>query len=156
MPLLNGLEACEQVKALLPEVKVIFVTMYTHPEVAAEAFRRGASAYLSKSVAAEELVTALHEVQRGKAYLSLGVDKGAVQNVLRSSWPEEIGKQLTPRQREILQLLAAGKTMREAAQVLGLRPGTIAFHKYRIMVALGLKSNAELMQYAIRHHLIPE
>lgn len=154
MPLLNGLDAGEQVKAILPSVKLIFVTMNMNPEVAAEAFRRGASAYLPKSTAAKELITAIREVRRGKSYLSPLITKDTVQYLLRSGKTIEIEKRLTPRQREVLQLIAEGMSMKEVAYTLNLKPGTVAFHKYRIMTILGVKTNAELLQYAIKQHLI--
>ncbi len=155
MPLLNGLDAGEQVKTSLPAAKLVYLTMNMNPEVAAEAFRRGASAYLPKSTVANELVTAIREVRRGKSYLSPLITKDTVQFLLRSGKAIEIEKRLTSRQREVLQLLAEGMSMKEVAYTLNLKPGTVAFHKYRIMTVLGVKTNAELMQYAIKEHIIP-
>jgi DNA-binding NarL/FixJ family response regulator len=155
MPLLNGLDAGEQVKEALPAAKLVFLTMNMNPEVAAEAFRRGASAYLPKSTVANELVTAIREVRRGKSYLSPLITKDTVQFLLRSGKNIEIEKRLTARQREVLQLIAEGMSMKEVAYTLNLKPGTVAFHKYRIMTVLGVKTNAELLQYAIKHHIIP-
>ena len=154
MPLLNGLDAGEQVKQSLPSVKLIYLTMNMNPEVAAEAFRRGASAYLPKSSAAKELVTAIREVIRGASYLSPLITRDTVQFLLRSG-KTYVEQQLTPRQREVLQLLAEGMSMKEVAYTLHLKPGTVAFHKYRMMATLGLKTNAELLQYAVKHHMIP-
>lgn len=152
MPQLNGLDAGDQIKRLLPATKLVFLTMNMSPEVAAEAFRRGASAYVVKSSAASELVRAIRRVLRSESYLSPDITKETVDFLLRrgTSCSE---KRLTPRQSEVLQLLAEGRSMKEVASVLNLKPGTVAFHKYRMMETLGLKSNAELLQYAIKHHL---
>ncbi len=154
MPLLNGLDAGEQLKAMAPSIKIVYLTMNMNPEVAAEAFRRGASAYLPKSTAAKELITAIREVRRGKSYLSPLITKDTVQFLLRSGKTIELEKRLTPRQREVLQLIAEGMSMKEVAYTLNLKPGTVAFHKYRIMTVLGVKTNAELLQYAIKQHMI--
>jgi len=154
MPLLNGLDAGEQVKEIVPAAKLVYLTMNMNPEVAAEAFRRGASAYLPKSTAAKELITAIREVRRGKSYLSPLITKDTVQFLLRSGKTIEMEKRLTARQREVLQLIAEGMSMKEVAYTLNLKPGTVAFHKYRIMTILGVKTNAELLQYAIKQHMI--
>src|SRR5947209_4821344 len=155
MPLLNGLDAGQQSKELIPSIKVIFLTMNHDADLAAEAFRRGASGYLVKTCAASELVIAVREVLRGKSYLSPMIAKDTVDFLLRQDkrLVEEAAR-LTVRQREVLQLLAEGKCMKEVAGVLNLTTRTVAFHKYRIMEVLNAKSNAELVQYAIRNHLI--
>jgi DNA-binding NarL/FixJ family response regulator len=154
MPQLNGLDAGDQIKHLLPATKLVYLTMNMLPEVAAEAFRRGASGYVVKSSAAAELIAAVRRALRSESYLSPLITKETVDFLLRSghSYAEE--KRITRRQREVLQLLAEGMSMKEAANILNLKPGTVAFHKYRIMETLGLKTNAELLQYAIKHHLI--
>src|ERR1700757_3313098 len=153
MPQLNGLDAADQIKRLLPATKLVFVTMNMSPEVAAEAFRRGASGYVVKSCAAEELVRAIRRALKSESYISPVITRETVDFLLRSgsSYAEE--KRITPRQSEVLQLLAEGKSMKEIASILDLKPGTVAFHKYKMMETLGLKSNAELIQYAIKHHL---
>jgi DNA-binding NarL/FixJ family response regulator len=153
MPQLNGLDAGDQIKHLLPATKLVFLTMNLSPEVAAEAFRRGASAYVVKSSAAAELVRAIRRTLRSESYLSPDITRETVDFLLRSrtSYSEE--KRITPRQSEVLQLLAEGMSMKEIANTLNLKPGTVAFHKYKMMETLGVKSNAELLQYAIRHHL---
>jgi len=155
MPLLNGLDAAQQAKELMPSVKVVFLTMNHDADLAAEAFRRGASGYLLKTCAASELVVAVREVLRGKSYLSPMIAKDTVDFLLRQGKKlvDEADK-LTERQREVLQLLAEGKCMKEVAAALNLTPRTVAFHKYRIMEVLNVKSNAGLVQYAIRNHLI--
>jgi DNA-binding NarL/FixJ family response regulator len=155
MPLLNGLDAGQQIKELVPGMKLVFLTMNHDADLAAEAFRRGASGYLLKTCAASELTIAVREVLRGKSYLSPLIARDTVDFLLRQDKKlvEEANK-LTERQREVLQLLAEGKCMKEVAGVLNVTPRTVAFHKYRIMEVLNAKSNAELVQYAIRHHLI--
>ncbi len=155
MPQLNGLDAGEQIKRLIPSVKLVFLTMNLEPEVAAEAFRRGASGYVVKNSSAEELVAAIRRVLKGESYLSPTITKDTVRFLLKSGKTYDEEKPITARQREVLQLLAEGLSMKEIASVLNLRPGTVAFHKYRIMETLGLKTNAELLQYAIKRHIIP-
>ena len=155
MPILNGLEGGQQIKTLLPRVKLVYVTMNKDADVAAEAFRRGASGYLVKTCAASELVIAVRQVLRGESYLSSTVAKGTVDFRLRRGiMLVDEGKKLSLRQHEVLQLLAEGKSMKEVGRVLRITTRTVAFHKYRIMDVLNLKSNAELFQYAIKHHLI--
>ena len=155
MPLLNGLDAGQQAKELLPSIRLIFLTMNHDADVAAEAFRRGASGYLVKTCAASELAIAVREVLRGKSYLSPTIAKDTVDFLLRQDKKLiDEGDRLTERQREVLQLLAEGKCMKEVAAVLNLTTRTIAFHKYRIMEVLNVRTNAELVQYAIRNHLI--
>jgi DNA-binding NarL/FixJ family response regulator len=153
MPQLNGLDAGKQIKHLLPATKLVFLTMNMSPEVAAEAFRRGASAYVVKSSAASDLVRAIRRALRSESYLSPDITKETVDFLLRSGTSQSLEKRLTPRQNEILHLLAEGMSMKAIAAVLNLKPGTVAFHKYKMMERLGLKSNAELLQYGIRHHL---
>jgi DNA-binding NarL/FixJ family response regulator len=155
MPLLNGLDAGYQVKQLLRSVKLVFLTMNTDPVLAAEAFRRGASAYLLKTCAASELAVAIREVLKGMSYLSPAIAKETVDFLLRQDkeFIDE-GQRLTERQREVLQLLTEGKSMKEVAYALNVTTNTVAFHKYRIMEILNAKSNAELVQYAIRNHVI--
>ncbi len=154
MPQLNGLDAGEQLKRMLPSCKVVFMTMNMEPDVAAEAFRRGASGYVVKSATAAELVTAVRRALRSESYLSPLITKDTVDFLLRrgASFAQE--KRLTPRQSEILQLLAEGMSMKEIASELHVKPGTVAFHKYNLMQVLGVKTNAALLQYAIKHHLI--
>lgn len=153
MPQLNGLDAADQIKHLLPTTKLVFLTMNMSPEVAAEAFRRGASAYVVKSSAAAELVRAIRRALRSESYLSPDITKETVDFLLRRGTSYATERRLTPRQSEILQLLAEGRSMKEIARILNLKPGTVAFHKYKMMGKLGVTSNAELLQYAMRHHM---
>lgn len=152
MPLLNGLEAGRQIKQRFRDIKLVFVTMNEDPDLAAEAFRSGASAYLLKRSAASELGTAIREVMHGRSYITPLITKGVVGSLLQVE--QKLAPELTPRQREVLQLLAEGRSMKEVASLLNLTPRTVAFHKYRIMEQLKLKSNAELVQYAVKHHIV--
>lgn len=154
MPELNGLDAGEQIKHRNRTTKLIYLTMTLDPEVAAEAFRRGASGYVLKQCNAEELVIAVRRILRGESYLSPLITKDTVEFLLRSGATYQEEKRISSRQSEVLQLLAEGKTMKEIAYILNLKTGTVAFHKYRIMDVLGIKTTAALIEYAIRHHVI--
>ena len=155
MPVLNGLDAGKQVKEALHTVKLVYLTMNTDPELALEAFDRGASGYLLKTCAASEMVLAVREVLRGKTYVSPTLkERVAYLRWERKKMIVEEAERLTERQREVLQLLAEGKVMKEIAYTLNLATRTVAFHKYRIMDVLGTKSNAELVRYAVRNHLV--
>jgi DNA-binding NarL/FixJ family response regulator len=154
MPILNGLDAGQQVKQMVPAVKLVYLTMNPDPEVAAEAFRRGASGYLLKTCAADQMVIAVRKVLRGMSYLSPQLSKETVSYLRKQSMLQEEQERLTERQREVLQLLAEGNAMKEVAGVLNLTTRTVAFHKYRIMEVLGARSTAELVRYAVRNHMI--
>ncbi len=155
MPVLNGLDAGRQVKEMLPAVKLVYLTMNPDVEVAAEAFRRGAHAYLLKTCAASELVLAVRDVLRGRSYLSPAMSRDAV-NFLRKHNKNMVYEddRLTQRQREVLQLLAEGKVMKEVSGILHMSTRTVAYHKYRMMEVLGAKSTAELVKYAIKNHIV--
>jgi DNA-binding NarL/FixJ family response regulator len=153
MPLLNGLEAGRQIKQKLRHVKLVFVTMNEDPDLAAEAFRAGASGYLLKRSAASELSTAIREVMQGRSYVTPLITGDLVTSLMQAHSPRP-GHELTGRQREVLQLLAEGRSMKEVASVLNLTPRTVAFHKYRMMEQLKVKSTAELIQYAVKHHIV--
>jgi DNA-binding NarL/FixJ family response regulator len=153
MPLLNGLEAGRQIKHRLPAVKLVFLTMNEEPDVAAEAFRSGASGYLLKRSAGSELSAAIREVVQGRSYITPLVAEGLVGALLRFNHqnPEP---ELTSRQREVLQLLAEGRSMKEVAAVLNLAPRTVAAHKYQLMQQLKVKTTAELIQFAVKHGIV--
>jgi DNA-binding NarL/FixJ family response regulator len=155
MPILNGLDAGRQVKEILPAVKLVYLTMNPDIEVAAEAFRRGASGYLLKTCASAEMVKAVHEVLRGKTYVSRGLSQDTIDCL---QWQHKKlvkeDERLSDRQREVLQLLAEGKVMKEVGGILNMSTRTVAFHKYRMMEVLGAKSSAELVKYAIRNHMV--
>jgi DNA-binding NarL/FixJ family response regulator len=154
MPLMNGLEAGKRIKKLLRSVKIVYLTMNPDLGVAAEAFRGGASGYLLKTSAGSELVTAVRKVLKGERYVSPLVTNDAEAFFLETRVSNLGQEVLTSRQREVLQLLAEGRSMKEVAYFLKLTPRTVAFHKYKIMERLRVKTNAELVQYAIREHFI--
>src|SRR5947209_1162332 len=156
MPNLNGLDAAQQIRAAARSIKIIFLTMNSRVDVAAEAFRRGASAYLLKTCACSEIVTAVRESLRGKRYLSPSIPRSAFDLLLRQekAIDGDGDQHLTARQREVLQLLAEGKVMKEVGSILNLSTRTVAFHKYRIMEVLGANSGADLVKYAIRNHIV--
>jgi DNA-binding NarL/FixJ family response regulator len=156
MPQLNGLDAGELLKQKNRSLKLIYLTMNIHPDVAAEAFRRGASGYVLKHCSAEELIVAVRRVLRGESYLSPLITRDTVDFLLRTGAVYSEEKRISTRQSEVLQLLAEGKSMKEIAYMLHLKPGTVAFHKYRVMEVLGIKTNAELIEYALKHHIIAE
>lgn len=154
MPVLNGLDAGKQLKELLPAVKLVYLTMHTDPEIALEAFDRGARGFLLKTCAADEVVSAVRGVLRGNTFLSPALKERIAR--LRRRQKKIVGEEnrLTQRQRQVLQLLAEGKVMKEIGDILDVSAKTVAYHKYRIMEVLGAKSNAELVRYAIRNHML--
>jgi DNA-binding NarL/FixJ family response regulator len=153
MPLLNGLEAARQIKHQARDVKLVFLTMNEDTDLAAEAFRSGASAYLLKRSATSELLTAIREVLQGRSYITPLITEGLVGALLHLE-SRKPGQELTPRQREVLQLLSEGRSMKEVGDLLNLTPRTVAFHKYRIMEHLKVRTTAELVQYAVKHHIV--
>ncbi len=153
MPLLNGLDAARQLKRTLPDVKLVFLTVSEDPDLAAEAFRVGASGYLLKNSAASELLQAIREVFEGRSYVTPLATQGLV-NRLQNPEPAKATTELSPRQREVLQLLAEGHTMKEIARLLKISPRTVAFHKYTMMEALGIKSSALLVQFALKQGVV--
>jgi DNA-binding NarL/FixJ family response regulator len=154
MPLLNGLDAARQLKREMPEVKVLILTVSEDPDLAAEAFRAGASGYLLKNSAASELFRAIQEVLRGRSYVTPLATRGLVDNALHQPEPGEKTCALSPRRRDVLKLLAEGHTMKETARLLNITPRTVAFHKYSIMRELGIKSSAELVHFAIKQGVV--
>ncbi len=154
MPLLNGVDAGRQLKKALPDVKLIFLTMNQDPAMAAEAFRAGASGYLLKTSSGSELVKAIEEATSGRSYVTPLIAQDLVEVLMLGPKQGKGAADLTPRQREVLQLLAEGRSMKEAAQILKVTARTIAFHKYRMMDRFRLKSNAELIQFAIRQGVV--
>ncbi|HSH14881.1 MAG TPA: response regulator transcription factor [Verrucomicrobiae bacterium] len=156
MPRLNGLDAGRQLRRILPESKLVFLTSNEDPDLAVAAFRAGASGYLLKNSASSELFTAIQNALAGKIYLTPLISKGVPMGVFLGQDTKldlEAG-QLTTRQREVLQLLAEGRPMKEVADVLKVTPRTVAFHKYTIMEHLGINTSAELVQYAVHHGLV--
>jgi DNA-binding NarL/FixJ family response regulator len=154
MPLLNGLTAARQIREMDRNIKLVFVTMNEDPDLAAEAFRAGASAYLLKRSAASELLTAIQQVMQRRSYVTPLVTEGMVGSLMHGVREGKDRYELTSRQREVVQLLAEGRSMKEVAAILNIAPRTVAFHKYRLMEQVGVKTNAELIQYAIKHHIV--
>jgi DNA-binding NarL/FixJ family response regulator len=155
MPLLNGIEAAVQLKKIVPQSKIIFLSMHGDVAYVKEAFRAGASGYLVKRSAASELVAAMHEVLRGRTYVTPLVTKDMMESFLEpADQAEQLHSRLTPRQREVLQLVAEGHSNKEIATVLKVSTKTVEFHKYNLMLALGIRTTAELTQYAMRHGYI--
>lgn len=151
MPLLNGLDAIRQIRSRLPEAKIVVLTMHRETQLAVDAFRAGASAYLLKVSPGEELIAAIRHAHEGRGYVTTMLAKDLVTLLIEAGQnPTGGGPALTPRQREVLQLIAEGRTMKETAAILNISPRTAESHKYEIMQALGVKTTAELIQYAIR------
>ncbi len=150
MPMLNGLDAGRQLKSQRRPIKLIYLTMNQEPALAAEALRLGASGYVLKSSAASELKQAINEALKGRSYITPLI----MGEVVGSLMEPQAGPELTMRQREVLQLLAEGRSMKEVGDILNVAPRTIAFHKYRMMDQLRLKSSAELIQFAVKQGLV--
>jgi DNA-binding NarL/FixJ family response regulator len=148
---LDGLDAGEQIKSKYPSTKLIFLSGNTNPEIVAEAFRRGAFAYVTKQSPATELLEAIRKVNRGKSYISPLVALDTVTCLISNK--KESGKRITARQYEILQLLAEGKTMKQVAAAIDVQVTTVQFHKYRMMNSLNVKTTAELLSYAFSRQL---
>jgi len=154
MPLMNGLSAGQRLKQDLPTVKLIYLTMNQDPDLAAEAFKLGASGYLLKSSAASELAHAIREALIGRSYVTPLITEGMVGSFVQNLKRKKPAHKLTLRQKEVLQLLAEGRSMKEVAALLNLTPRTVAFHKYTMMEQLNLKTGAELIQYAIKNSIV--
>jgi DNA-binding NarL/FixJ family response regulator len=154
MPLLNGFDAVKQIWERLPKTRVVFLTMQEDPRLAASAVKLGAVGFVLKHSAASELLAAISEVLRGKAYVTARLRPRDWAD--RDELAQQLSKELTPRQREVLQLLAEGHTMAEVGLILEMSPKTVMFHKYRIMRTFNLKNNADLLRLAIKSNLIPQ
>jgi DNA-binding NarL/FixJ family response regulator len=153
MPTMNGLNAGQRLKQMMPMVKLVYLTMNHDPDVAGEAFRLGASAFVLKNSAATELLQAIRKVVRGGYYVTPLMTKGMDGSVVQYFKQRKTKYPLTLRQKEVLQLLAEGRSMKEVAFVLNVSPRTVAFHKYTMMEHLQIRSNAELIEYALRSSL---
>jgi DNA-binding NarL/FixJ family response regulator len=156
MPLINGLDTWARLKEVLPRMKLIFLTMNEDPDLAVEAFRCGASGYLLKTSAVKELIGAIQLALEGKSYVTRQMARRMQKSFNKNpnNGPKARGKILTARQREVMQLLAGGKSMREVARVVNLSTRTVAFHKYRIMEVLNLKTNADFIRFAIESRIL--
>lgn len=154
MPLMNGLDAGRRIKQMARAIRLVYLTMNPDLGIAAEAFRNGASGYMLKTSSVTELATAVREVLKGNRYVSPLLTKDPESLFLNVRTSHMGQEKLTDRQREVLQLLAEGRSMKEIAYVLNVTPRTVAFHKYSMMERLRMRSNADLVQYALREHLI--
>jgi RNA polymerase sigma factor (sigma-70 family) len=151
MPLLNGIEAVQQLKKADSRAKVIFLTMHPDVTYATRAFEAGATGYVLKHSAPSELLTAIREALRGRTYITPMIAQDLMQAYKGvSQRRQKAAPKLTPRQREVLQLVAEGLSAKEIASLLNISARTVEFHKYRIMEDLNLRTNAELIQYAIK------
>ena len=151
MPVMNGLSAGEHLKKLLPKTKIIFLTAAKDLDTAAEAFQMGASGYVLKVSAGAELVKAIREVVRGGFYASPVLTEGMVGSFVRGFKQMKSQHNLTARQKEVLKLLAEGYSMKAVGATLNITPRTVAFHKYTMMEQLNIKTNAELINFALSH-----
>jgi DNA-binding NarL/FixJ family response regulator len=153
MPNLNGFDAGEKLKKLLPEVKLVFLTVNDDPKMVTEAFRIGASGYLLKNSAASDLFKCIEVVLANGNFVTPEITRHMIDAFIKDPGGKSVHGDLSLRQREVLQLLAEGKTMKEVAAILNITHRTVAFHKYQIMEDLGIKTNSELIKYAIEHGL---
>ena len=154
MPLLNGIDAVRQIRKDNSEIKVVFLTMHADVTYAVSAIEAGASGYVLKHSAPTELVTAIRSALHGKTFITPLIAGEFMQHTKERAGQRDVSTRLTERQREIVQLLAEGKSAKDIAELLCISSRTVEFHKYRIMKDLGLKSAAELVHYAVRHGII--
>jgi DNA-binding NarL/FixJ family response regulator len=155
MPMLNGIEAVRKINKVSPHVKVVFLTMHPDVSYATEAFDAGASGYVLKHSAPTELVDAINEVIKGKTYITPMIAGDLLKSYKNGSYKRNDAlTQLSARQREVLQLLAEGKVAKEVADILNISTRTVEFHKYKMMETLGIKSSAELVQFAIKYGIV--
>ena len=154
MPGLSGLDVLNRLKSERVESKVIVLTMHHDGELATRAMRSGASGFLLKQSAGEELLTAMHQALEGRMYLTPALTKEVIE--LMATPPEQCEPQLTARQIEVLRLILAGRRLNEIAAILSLSARTVETHKYQMMQTLGVDSTAELVKYAIEHRLVAD
>ena len=152
MPLLNGIDAAAQLKKICPKAKIIIVTMHANTDYVRSAFEAGASAYVLKRSAVDELEQAIRAVLEGHSYITPLITKELV-DVFLATGSEKSGG-LTPRQREVLQHLAEGRTAKEIANLMNITPRTVEFHKGQIMDHLNLRTTADLIKYALTHGIV--
>jgi DNA-binding NarL/FixJ family response regulator len=154
MPVLNGLHAAERIKRQLPHIKILCVTVANEPEVIDESLKLGLDGYVIKTCAPTELLNAIRFALEGKRYVSRAHPPAEPSCNASTASTSKLRSDLTDRQLDVVQLLAEGYSMKEAASVLNLTTRTIAFHKYRAMRRLNLRNDSQVVQYAIQHHLI--
>jgi DNA-binding NarL/FixJ family response regulator len=155
MPQLNGIEAARKIKKKDETIKIVFLTMHPDATYAANAFEAGASGFVLKHSASSELIKAIHEALKGRTYVTPLIAGDLIRSYQLGGAPENsLSKRVTPRQREVLQLLAEGKTAKEIAYILNISTKTVEFHKYKMMEQLKIKTSAELVHYAIKHGIV--
>ena len=155
MPQLNGIEAARQIKKIDKNIKIVFLTMHQDATYAANAFEAGASGFVLKHSASSELIRAIREAIKGRTYVTPLIAGDLIYTYQEGGSPEKnLFKKISPRQREVLQLLAEGKSAKEIASILNISTRTVEFHKYRMMEQLNIKTSAELVRYAIKHGII--
>jgi DNA-binding NarL/FixJ family response regulator len=155
MPLLNGLDAIKQIRVISPETKTIILTMHSEPDLAVAAFKAGASGYLLKTSEESELAAAIRDVMAGRTYVTSMVTGDVLGLLMKArEAPSDNGVSLSSRQREVLQLIAEGRTMKEVATILNISQRTAESHKYDMMETLGVKTTADLIRYAIKLKLV--
>ncbi len=155
MPILNGIDAARQIRKALPAAKLVFLSMHSNPIYLRKALEAGASGYVLKSGASEELLTAIQTARKGDAYVSPGFGQEVIDSV--RNWPEKSSRvviELTSRQRQILQLIAEGKQNKEIADIVHVSVKTVEFHRARLMTKLGAHTVADLTRFAIEEGLI--
>jgi DNA-binding NarL/FixJ family response regulator len=152
---LNGIDTAREIRKFAPKVKIVFLTMHDELSYVQEAFGAGASGYVIKHSASIDLLLAIQRALSGRTYITPGIVENDVDALLRGSRRRRAASpELTSRQREVLQLLAEGRSAKEAAAILNLSSRTVEFHKYRIMHQLGIQTSAQLTQFAIKHRII--
>lgn len=151
---MNGLDVIREITRLPSGIRVVIVTQHTSPDVAAEAFRHGASGYLLKSSAVSDLLVAVRSAMERRSYVTPLIASGTIEALSKTAGASEADSQLTDRQREVLRLLAGGQSMKQIAAVLNLTARTVAFHKYRMMHSLKIKSSAELVRFAVEQRIV--
>jgi DNA-binding NarL/FixJ family response regulator len=155
MPGLNGIDAARQIRKMDARMKIVFLTMHADVSYAAEAFNAGAAGFVLKHSASHELITAIREAMRGRTFVTPIIAGDLIDSYQKGPRQQgEMKAELSPRQREVLQLLAEGKSIKEVATVLNISPRTVEFHKYRMMEQLKINTSAELIQYAVKHGII--
>ena len=155
MPILNGIDAAREIRKVLPNVKLVFLSMHSSAIYLRKALEAGASGYVLKSGASEDLLKAIEAARKGECYVSSGFDSDVIDSLrTRSEKPPRSTVELTGRQRQILQLIAEGKQNKEIAQILDISVKTIEFHRGRLMSKLGARTVAELTRFAIQEGLV--
>lgn len=155
MPLLNGIEAARQIKKIDATIKIVFLTMHPDATYAANAFEAGASGFVLKHSASSELIRAIYEAIKGRTFVTPLIAGDLIHIYQGGESPEkDLFKKISPRQREVLQLLAEGKTAKEIASILNISTRTVEFHKYKMMEQHNISTSAELVHYAIKHGII--